>query len=436
MPEQEFELYLSALAKRLRLSSKQKTEIATELRDQLESRFQSLIDAGLSREEAIRKALEDCGDGTVLARELAGVQRIVRRRRLVRIGLVGAGIAALVLLAVRWELAVLERADRQLASSTVDLPAQADPSYAWAALSRMRGSGNRAMVLIQDAGTGQIRTEPVLLGEDAAPAPAAQPAVQPTPAETLQRAVEDRLDQIWDKDVELVDVPVADALMSIVRDEAKLPLVVRRSLVRQMTTALTVTLLLPKGSVSLRTLLELLLEKAGREDDTGLEGATIVVQDGVLVVTDVESAKRVEVYPIGHLLISGPIAAGMGPGSMAGGLGSGMSGGMDGMLGGPPSVSFTPASSDSRAGVALPATEGTSRSRPIYAGPDAVGLVRAIVANIEGDWQTEGGSDSISEVNGLLVVRADTKTHRRLQELLRKLAAARQPATAFPPTPQ
>jgi type II secretory pathway component GspD/PulD (secretin) len=94
----------------------------------------------------------------------------------------------------------------------------------------------------------------------------------------------------------------------------------------------------------------------------------------------------------------------------------------------------TMAGGDSGAGVALPAAEGTTRSRPIYAGPDAVGLVRAIVANIEGDWQVEGGRDSISEVNGLLVVRADTRTHRRLQELLRKLAAARQPALESAPT--
>jgi hypothetical protein len=431
MPEQEFELYLSALAKRLRLSSKQKTEIAAELRDQLESRLQSLLDAGLSREEAIRKALEDCGDGTVLAQELAGVQRIVRRRRLVRIGLVGAGIAALVLLAVRWELAVLERADRQLASSVspASVP-QEVPSTDWIALSRMRGSGNRAMVLIQDAGTGQIRTEPVLLGGEAAPAPAAQPAVQPTPAEKLERSVEERLDQLWDKDVAFDSIPLAEAVTAIVREEAGLPLVIRRSLGEQFVSDLTVTVNLPKGSVSLRSLLDLLLEQAG------IEGATIVVQDGVLVVTDVESAKRVEVYPIGHLLISGPTMAGMGAGSMAGGLGSGMPGRMDGMLAGPPQVFSAPAYLDSRAGVALPATEGTSGSRPIYAGPDAVGLVRAIVANIEGNWQTEGGSDSISEVNGLLVVRADTKTHRRLQELLRKLAAARQPATALSPTPQ
>jgi hypothetical protein len=435
MPEQEFELYLSALAKRLRLSSKQKTEIAAELRDQLESRFQSLIDAGLSREEAIRKALEDCGDGTVLARELAGVQRIVRRRRLVRIGLVGAGIAALVLLAVRWELAVLERADRQFASSVPPAKVkgyypQDVPPNDWAALSRMNGSGNRAMVLVQDSGTGQIRSEPVLLGDGAAAAPVPQAAVQPTPAEKLERAVEERLEQLWDKDVAFDGIPLAEAVSVVVREEAGLPLVIRRSLGEQFESDLKVTLNLPKGSVSLRSLLDLLLEQAG------IEGATIVVQDGILVVTDVESAKRVEVYPIGHLLISGPITAGMGPGSSAGGLGSGMSGGMDGMLGGPPPVISAPAYSESGTGVALPATEGTSRSRPIYAGPDAVGLVRAIVANIEGDWQTEGGSDSISEVNGLLVVRADTRTHRRLQELLRKLAAARQPATALPPTPQ
>jgi hypothetical protein len=54
MPEKEFEIYLSLLSKLLRLSPAQKAAISDELRDHMEERLETLIQAGVSREDAIK----------------------------------------------------------------------------------------------------------------------------------------------------------------------------------------------------------------------------------------------------------------------------------------------------------------------------------------------------------------------------------------------
>ena len=61
MPEQDFELYLSLLSRFLRLQPAQRDEVADELRDHLDQRLEELAARGLSREQAIHKALEEFG---------------------------------------------------------------------------------------------------------------------------------------------------------------------------------------------------------------------------------------------------------------------------------------------------------------------------------------------------------------------------------------
>lgn len=70
MPEDEFEIYLTLLAKTLRLSDDQRRAIASELRDHMEQRLDELTDAGMPRERAIETALAEFGDASALANDL------------------------------------------------------------------------------------------------------------------------------------------------------------------------------------------------------------------------------------------------------------------------------------------------------------------------------------------------------------------------------
>ena len=67
MSEHEFELYLRLLGKFLRLTPGQQADVADELRDHLEARLEELSRGGLSRDDAIRLALDEFGDAAHLA---------------------------------------------------------------------------------------------------------------------------------------------------------------------------------------------------------------------------------------------------------------------------------------------------------------------------------------------------------------------------------
>eukprot|EP00456_Euglypha_rotunda_P084442 TRINITY_DN847_c0_g1_i11.p1 TRINITY_DN847_c0_g1~~TRINITY_DN847_c0_g1_i11.p1 ORF type:complete len:655 (+),score=141.07 TRINITY_DN847_c0_g1_i11:1790-3754(+) len=93
MPEQEFEIYLTVLSRLLRLSPAQKAAISDELRDHLEQRLGDLMQTGVSREEAIRLAMEEFGDVTGLALDLTRVSRTPVKTLVVR-STVAASVAA------------------------------------------------------------------------------------------------------------------------------------------------------------------------------------------------------------------------------------------------------------------------------------------------------------------------------------------------------
>src|SRR6516162_7199820 len=104
MPEQDFELYLSLLSRFLRLKPAQRDEIADELRDHLEARLEELAARGLSRQEAIRAALDDFGDAAVLASHFTRAAHIRKRRLIMRLtfGSVAALAASLLIAAAFW----------------------------------------------------------------------------------------------------------------------------------------------------------------------------------------------------------------------------------------------------------------------------------------------------------------------------------------------
>lgn len=95
MPEREFELYLGLLGKLLKLTPEQKSAISDELRDHLEERFEELVQAGQSRDEAIRQALDEFGDAAGLAIDFTQVSRKTIRRTIVRTTAVTTAVTAL-----------------------------------------------------------------------------------------------------------------------------------------------------------------------------------------------------------------------------------------------------------------------------------------------------------------------------------------------------
>ena len=92
MSEKDFELYLSLLSRFLRLKPGQRDEISDELRDHLEQRLDELTQQGHSREEAIRKALDEFGDAASLADHFTHIAHRRKRRLIMRctLGSVGA----------------------------------------------------------------------------------------------------------------------------------------------------------------------------------------------------------------------------------------------------------------------------------------------------------------------------------------------------------
>src|SRR5688572_7209889 len=100
MSENEFELYLELLGKFLRLRPGQRADIADELRDHMEARFAELCRTGMSRSDAVRRAVDEFGDAACLADHFTQLSRQRTRRFLMRCTLGTVCAAALVLIVV------------------------------------------------------------------------------------------------------------------------------------------------------------------------------------------------------------------------------------------------------------------------------------------------------------------------------------------------
>ena len=116
MSEKEFELYLTLLSRFLKLSPEQCAAISDELRDHLEERFDELSRAGLSREDAIRRALEEFGDATHLASHFSELSKQRRRRFVMRCTLASILVGAIAIFTIP---AFLPR------NAVIDIPARA-----------------------------------------------------------------------------------------------------------------------------------------------------------------------------------------------------------------------------------------------------------------------------------------------------------------------
>ena len=164
MPENEFELYLSLLSRFLRLKPAQHGEIADELRDHLEARLEELSARGLSRDEAIRQALEEFGDAAELANHFTHLAHVRKRRLIMRFtfGTVATLAASLLVATAFWpdapQVPVPQRAMAQFGGGGALGPAAAQSG---AAVIAADDDGKQAIEakLNQRLGIGTIRFE-------------------------------------------------------------------------------------------------------------------------------------------------------------------------------------------------------------------------------------------------------------------------------------
>jgi hypothetical protein len=96
MSQQEFDAYLRLLGRFLRLSDAQREAIASELQDHMEERLAELLEQGYTREDAIQTALGEFGDAAALAADFGRVGR--RRRWIMRTTAATVGLAATILI--------------------------------------------------------------------------------------------------------------------------------------------------------------------------------------------------------------------------------------------------------------------------------------------------------------------------------------------------
>ncbi|QDU39043.1 hypothetical protein Mal4_33760 [Maioricimonas rarisocia] len=98
MTEHDFDRFLTALTRQLRLKPEQKVAISDELRDHFEERMRGLILEGVPHDEAVRRALEEFGDAVGLARQFTSLSLRPARRWIMRCTLATAVAGAAVLL--------------------------------------------------------------------------------------------------------------------------------------------------------------------------------------------------------------------------------------------------------------------------------------------------------------------------------------------------
>ena len=373
MSEAEFDSYLSLLSKFLRLRSRQRADLADELRDHLDSRLDELLAQGKSREQAVRIALEEFGDAAVLAEDFSRLASRRTRRFVMRCTAASAAVvAAIVLLSIAF--------------------APPGPN----------GPGPGQIVAQQQA-------------DDAIEGAASLPMEELSVEQEAVAALEQKLGEIV-PEVKFVETPLADALQ-VVADAIEADVLIDRSGLEEdgVTPDTPVTLVLQRTPASARTVLEFLLEPVKM---------TFINRAGVIYITTearAESHLTTRVYNVRDLLVNATSSGLQGGG--LGGFGGGVSGG--GFF-----------SVQDRAAIALAANGvgqiggggmggGFGQQQPPEPSTPAEELVSTIERTTSGPWlDIDGDGGTITVFDGLLVVRQSDEVHGQIQKLLDALREA------------
>ena len=277
MSENEFELYLSLLSRFLRLKPEQRAAIADELRDHLEERMEDLIRRGLSREQAVRRALDEFGDASELAAHFTSLARRRRRRLIMRwtFGTIGVTAALLFVGLFMW-----------------------NPNPA-------------------DQGPPPANAQQHQAAEPAAERQHAE-VTAPTPESAVEAKLKKRIGTI-----DFQDMPLTDAL-EYISDQIEVDIVINQVALAEegLSTEEPVTLKLKYADAAAATVLDLILENLNLK---------YTIRDGfVYVQTELAASDdlQVRVYDVADLLrgvesIKRPASQ---PGGFGGGFGAGAAG--------------------------------------------------------------------------------------------------------------
>jgi hypothetical protein len=376
MPEPEFESYLALLSKLLRLTQGQRAEIAAELRDHLEERLHELQSQGHERARAIELALDELGDAAALAVDFTHPHLTRRRRQIMRYSIYSVAVitATFVLAAFYWP------AQRQ--EPSVQVIAQAPPQKS-------------------DASSASALIEEVARHKD-----------------DFRQQVEEKLAR-RNVRFNFEETPLQDVL-DFLGDSLDLDFVLDQRYLQDsgIDPAAPVTLKLRNQSASVRTILELAFRQIG--------DLTYVIRDGVVLITSPDEGHEVQVYDCRDLLANVKVESPTGMSMMGSG------GGFGGVVGrAMPGAGMNPyGGAEGMGGMGIGQPAGATS-------PAASALIQVIVAATGDEWfiQGNGSGGTISEFDGLLVVRHSQRAHRNIEDLLAKLREKKAQSTAQTPMP-
>jgi hypothetical protein len=365
MSDREFENYLTLLTGLLRLGGKQRDAIARELRSHLEDRLEELLAEGISREDAIKRALAEFGDAAGLAGQFVAISQHRKRRWLMRI--TTFSLAATLLIA-------------------------AGLITFWPG--RNAGPGRAA---------GIAQTPKV---DPFAPAPRVDaPPQEPTLQEKLDKRIS----------FDVVELPLRDVI-AYLKQETGIQSVLQLKKLDEASISADTPITKSLENVRVSTLLDLLL--------MDLE-LTYVEKDGLLLITtpeDAESRLEIRVYDCRDLLA---MPAPPGADKFIPRPRPGSSGGMFSVEDPVPTKSSRPAGGGGFGGPSDSAADDKN-ARPISEHDlRAERLMDIIVTNVDSQsWEEVGGPGSISEYNGLIVVTQTDEVHKKVEHVFDMLREA------------
>ncbi|MSR56066.1 MAG: hypothetical protein EXS05_00090 [Planctomycetaceae bacterium] len=377
MPEREFELYLSLLSRFLRLKPAQHDEIADELRDHLEQRLEELAARGLSRDEAIRMALEEFGDAAELANHFKNVTRLRKRKLIMRYTYgTAAALATAVLIATGfWPQ-----------SPHSPLPSQGVAQ---------EGSGGAL------AGDESDELFPVV-------AEATGGAV--VRADNAKAQVEAKLAKPMGK-VDFNETPMKDVL-EFISDATELDILFEKAQANDAGISVDqpVTLIVRRTTLTAKATLDLILEPMQ---------LCYTIRDGLVMVGTIAANNEIEVYNVRDLV---PENGGAAMAGAQGGMGGGGGGGffaVDSLVPVIVAAQLAQGFGGGGAGAAAPMASGMGGAA-MGAHPHAASSLAALIATTidPESWSDAGGHGSIMEYNGMLVVKNSQPVHAKVKKLL------------------
>ncbi|HUG18700.1 MAG TPA: hypothetical protein VMM56_06950, partial [Planctomycetaceae bacterium] len=237
-----------------------------------------------------------------------------------------------------------------------------------------------------------------------------------------QNAIEAKLSQPFPDQINYIDISLSDAL-NLISQVIEVDILIDGNVSEQLDQGQTVNLVLQYGNVTTKTLIALLFEQAGLDDDF-----SYIVRDEILYITEKQRTMTVRVYNCRDLVGEGSDPAmGIGFPGFGGGVGFDMGeSGATGVspFGGESGGGYSPGALGGDPGMGMSGDmmgEMGSGNYPREKDP-LVSVVTQTVA--PHSWNEVGGDGSARLFNGLLVVKNTAEVHQQVEELLKMIREA------------